>query len=73
MVRGRARMAGDRPRYGRARAVILAPEAREVAERALVAVGLCFAPLLGWLVAAHLDPRGEALRWTLGWVVGEFR
>lgn len=35
----------------------------------------CFvaSPILGWLFAEHVDPHGALLRFTIGWLVGEFR
>lgn len=34
---------------------------------------LILAPVAGWLFAEHADPGGALMRWTLGWLVGEFR
>ncbi len=73
MVQGRGRMAGDRGRMPERRVVMLSAPAVDVlvvVSRVTLLVG-AFA--VGWLFAAHIDPDGLLLRYTLGWVVGEFR
>ena len=75
MLSERGRMAGDRAR-GRPPLAVGWWGSRG-AERAVVVAGravfLAGAFGIGWLVASHVDPRGDVLRYSLGWLVGEFR
>lgn len=41
--------------------------------KGLQALCLLLAAPAGWLFAEHVDPDGALMRWTLGWLVGEFR
>jgi len=42
-------------------------------ERALHVAALALSPIGGWLFAGYGDPSGALMRWTIGWLVGEFR
>lgn len=85
MLRGHERMIGDRgarpgsvleTRLRRQRGLVERDRRRrlEVVDQVLGgAVVLVVAPVVGWLFAAHVDPDGALMRWTLGLLVGEFR